>query len=108
MTEEEKVVEQPQAEVQPEAERATMTEEIKVQAQDLFKAINDLVREGTVRRVKVYQKERILVDIPLWAGIGSGMLMAVYMAPIAALVSVGALLGGCTLRIEREEPSAKA
>jgi hypothetical protein len=48
------------------------------------------------------------VDIPLWAGVGSGVLMAVYMAPIAALIGVGALLGGCTLRVEREEPSSEA
>jgi hypothetical protein len=34
--------------------------------------------------------------------------MAFYMAPIAALISVGALLGGCTLRVEREEPTSKA
>jgi hypothetical protein len=106
MTEEEKVVNEPQAEEQPKAEKKMVTEEIKVQAQDLLKAIGDVAHEGTVRRVKVYQKERILVDIPLWAGVGSGVLMAVYMAPLAALISVGALLGGCTLRVEREEPSA--
>jgi Domain of unknown function (DUF4342) len=108
MTEEEKFVEGPQTAEQPKAEKKVVTEEIKVQVQDLFKAINDLVREGTARRVKVFQKDRLLVDIPLWAGIGSGVLMAVYMAPIAALISVGALLGGCTLRVEREEPSSKA
>jgi hypothetical protein len=106
MTEEEKVVEEPQATEQPKAEKKLVTEEIRVQVEDLFKAINDLVREGTVRRVRIFKDDRILVDIPLWAGIGSGVLMAVYMAPIAALISVGALLGGCTLRIEREEPSA--
>jgi hypothetical protein len=108
MTEEEKVVEEPQATEQPEAEKKMVTEEIKVQMQDLFKAINDLVREGTARRVKVFHNDRLLVDIPLWAGVGSGVLMAVYMAPIAALIGVGALLGGCTLRVEREEPSSEA
>lgn len=82
----------------------TVTEEIRVQAQDLFKAINDLIREGTVRRVMVIRNERTLVDIPLWAGIGSGVLLAIYMAPVAALIGIGALLGGCTVRIVREQP----
>lgn len=104
MTEEQPVIEEPQAEEQPEAEKATVTEEIKVQVEDLFKVINDLVREGTVRRVKVLHNDRVLVDVPLWAGIGTGMLMAVYMAPVAALIGVGALLGGVTLRVEREVP----
>jgi hypothetical protein len=102
----ENVVEGSPAGEQPEAEKKVVTEEIKVQAQDLFKLINDLIREGTARRVKVIHGDRILVDIPLWAGLGSGVLMAVYMAPIAALVGVGALLGGVTVRVERDEPPA--
>jgi hypothetical protein len=106
MTEEEKAGQESKAEEQPATEKKMVTEEIKVQVEDLFKAINDLIREGTVRRVKVFKDDRILVDIPLWAGVGSGVLMAIYMAPIAALISVGALLGGLTLRVEREEPSA--
>jgi hypothetical protein len=106
MSEEQTVVEEPQVEEQPKAEKPTMTEEIKVQVEDLFKVINDLVREGTVRRIKVFHNDRVLVDIPLWAGLGTGMLMAVYMAPVAALIGVGALLGGVTLRVEREEPPA--
>jgi hypothetical protein len=102
---EEKSTEQPQAEEKPQAEK-TATEEIKIQVEDLFKSINDLIHEGTVRRVKVIKDDRILVDIPLWAGLGSGVLMAIYMAPIAALIGVGSLLGGLTLRVERDEPSA--
>ena len=58
MTEEEKAVESDQMEEQEEQaegglEKATVSEEIKVQAQDLFKAINDLIRESTVRRVTI-------------------------------------------------------
>jgi len=106
MSEEQTVVEEPQVEEQPEAEKATVTEEIKVQVEDLFKVINDIVRQGTARRVKVSHHDRVLVDIPLWAGVGSGVLMAVYMAPVAALIGVGALLGGLTVRVEREEPPA--
>jgi hypothetical protein len=108
MSEEEKSVEEPQAEEKARVEKNVVSEEIKVQMQDLFKAINDLIREGTVRRVKVYKDDRILMDIPLWAGVGGGVLLAVYMAPIAALISVGALVGGCTLRVEREEPPSQA
>lgn len=105
MSEEERVAAAGQEMV--EGGKKEITAEIKVQAQDLFKTINGLIREGTVRRVMVIRNERTLVDIPLWAGIGSGVLLAVYMAPIAALVSVGALLGGCTVRIVREQPKTE-
>jgi hypothetical protein len=87
---------------QPKAQ--TVTEEIKVQAQDLFQTINNIIREGTVRRVTVVRKDRVLVDIPLVAGVGAGVVLAFYMPVLSAIVGIGALLSGCTVRIERDEP----
>jgi hypothetical protein len=105
---EEKIVVEVQAEESKPQEGKRVTEELRVQAQDLYKTVNDLVRKGTTRRVMVIRKGRTLVDIPVVAGVAIGGLMAVYMAPIAALMAVGALLGGCTVRVEREEPPAQA
>lgn len=104
MTDEEKVVEEEQAEEQ----KATVTEEIKVQAQDLFRAINDLIREGTIRRVTVLRNDRVLLDIPLILGVPVSIVLATQMPIITAVAGVAALLGGCTLRIEREEPPEEA
>jgi hypothetical protein len=104
MNDEERVVE----EEQPEDQKATVTEEIKVQAQDLFKAINDLIREGTVRRVTVLRNDRVLLDIPLILGVPASLVLATQMPVITAVAGVAALLGGCTLRIEREEPPEEA
>lgn len=110
MSEEEKVVDVEQGEAQAEGktEKTTVTNEIKVQAQDLFKAINDLIREGTVRRITIMRNDRVLVDIPLIVGVPISLILATQMPVISALAAVGALLGGCTLRIEREEPLAKS
>lgn len=111
MTEEEKVIEvrveetaEKDAEERAQA-RKTVTEEIKVQAEDLFETLNRIIREGTARRVTIMRNDRILVDIPLALGIGASVILAMYMPIITAVVGVGALLSGCTLRIEREEPS---
>jgi hypothetical protein len=105
---EEKVVEEEQVEEQAEVEEETTTEEIKVQAQDLFNTINDIIREGTAKRVTVMRGDRILVDIPLAVGVAASMVLAIYLPVISAITAVVALLGGCTVRIEREEPPAEA
>ena len=68
--------------------------------------IRRLIREGTVRRVTVLRNDRVLVDIPLVAGVPLGLILATQMPLVSAVIGVGALLGGCTLRIERDEPSA--
>jgi hypothetical protein len=112
MSEEEKTVETESAENEAEAGQAgtdeakswNAAEEIKVQTQDLFRAINDLIREGTVRRITVMRNDRVLLDLPLVAGLPLGLVLATQLPVISAVVGVGALLGGCTLRIERDEP----
>ena len=103
MSDETKVLEEEQLEDQAQAQQP-VTEEIKVQAQDLFKVLNDIIREGTVKRFTVMRNDRILVDIPLALGVAASVVFAVYMPVLSAIVAVGALLGGCTVRIEREEP----
>ena len=107
MSEEEKVAADEQTEEAAEARR-TVTEEIQVQAEDLMHTINDIVREGTARRITIIRNDRVLVDIPLVLGIGAGLVLAIYLPVISALVGVGALLTGCTVRVEREEPSEEA
>ena len=105
MSEEEKVGDAGQAEEQAGTEGRTTTEEFKVQAQDLFQAINDIIREGTVKRVTIMRNDRVLVDIPLYAGVAASIVLAMYLPVLSAIVAVGALFGGCTMRIEREEPA---
>jgi hypothetical protein len=107
MTEEEKFAEAEQTE-EPAQAKQTVTEEIKVQAEDLFQTLNDLIREGTAKRVTVMRNDRVLVDIPLVFGIAASVVLAIYMPVLTAIVGVGALLGGCTVRVERDEPSEDA
>ena len=104
MSEEEKVAEEAVEEQAAEEQQRTITHELNLQAQDLFQAIKDLMREGMVRRVMILRNDRVLVDIPLTVGLASSLLFAMYMPHITALAAAGALVGGCTLRIEREEP----
>lgn len=107
MSEEEKTVHAEGMEEEPEAteERAGASQEFRVKAQDLFQTINDIIREGTARRITVTRNNRILLDIPLVVGVTAGALMAFYMPLIAAIAAVGALFGGCTVRIDRDEPA---
>jgi len=111
MSEEELAAKKEAAEEKAEAGGAgsgsgrTTTEELKVQTEDLFRAINDLIREGSARRITVLRNGRILLDIPLIAGLPLSIVLATQLPVLSAVVGVGALLGGCTLRIERDVPT---
>ena len=84
----------------------TVTEEIKVQAEDLFDTINSIVRQGTARRVTIVRNDRVLLDIPLVLGLGASVVLAMYLPVISALAGLGVLLSGATLRVERDEPTS--
>jgi hypothetical protein len=91
-----------------EPKATTVTEEIKVQAQDLVQTISNIIKEGTATRVLVVRNNRTLIDIPMAVGIGASVVLAIYLPVISAIAGIGALLSGCTVRIEREEPPAQA
>ncbi|HNS52876.1 MAG TPA: DUF4342 domain-containing protein [Anaerolineae bacterium] len=86
----------------PEGGR-TVIEETKVQARDLQKNIEKMVHEGRVRRLQVIRKGRTILDIPFGAGVAAGAVMVLWMPQILAIAALGAVLGGCTIRVEREE-----
>ena len=84
----------------------TVTEETKVQAHELQKNIEKMMHEGRVRRIQVIRKGRTILDIPLSAGVAAGAVMVIWLPQILAIAALGAVLGGCTIRVEREEPLA--
>lgn len=79
---------------------ANRTEEFKVNGEDLIKKVNELIREGNIRRVTIKDKEgKIIAEFPLTVGV-IGALVA---APLAALGAIAALVTECTIAVEREE-----
>jgi hypothetical protein len=107
MSEEQKIGEGEQTREEQAAGRRTVTEEVKLAADNLVEILNRLVREGTVRRVTILRNDRILVDIPVAIGAGAALVLATQMPVLSALAGVGMLVGGCTVRIEREAPPAE-
>ncbi len=70
-------------------------------AKALTDKIDQLIREGNVRRIVVRNAQgRTVLDVPVAVG-----LVAVLVAPmIAAAASAVALAGGWRLEVERTEP----
>jgi Domain of unknown function (DUF4342) len=81
------------------------TERLRVTGGDLRDKVRQLVHEGNVRRIIIRgSDERVLVDIPVTAGV-----VGVVLAPFAVAVgAVAALAVRCTIEIERVEEEAPA
>ena len=74
-------------------------EQIKVMGEDVFKKINEVIKEGNVRRISIKDKSgKTIAEFPLTVGV-----VGVALAPVvAAIGAIAALVTECTIMVERE------
>jgi hypothetical protein len=89
--------------VRLEREENSRKEEVFVRGSELVEKIKEIVHKGNVSRIKVKQDDKILVEIPVTAGV-VGALLAPQLAIIGA---VAALISRCSVEIERSNPEMR-
>lgn len=74
-------------------------ENFTINGENLIKKVKELIEEGNVRRITITEKSgKELMSFPLTIGVVGAVL-----APIlAAIGAVAALIGECTITVERE------
>lgn len=79
--------------------KAKKTEEFKVTGEQLLEKVKKLIHEGNVRKITIKDKTgKDIMSFPLSIGV-VGTLIAPALAAIGALA---ALVGECTITVERE------
>ena len=80
---------------------ATITKEsIKVQGEKILSKVKELVKEGNVRKISIHEKDgKELMSFPL----SLGVVGAVFAPVLAAVGAMAALIGECTITVERED-----
>ncbi|MEO6229149.1 MAG: DUF4342 domain-containing protein [Ferruginibacter sp.] len=75
------------------------SETFNVQGEQLLKKINELIAEGNVRKITIHDKSgKELMSFPLTIGVVGALLLPV----LAAVGALAALIGDCTIAVERE------
>lgn len=73
-------------------------EEIKVSGENLLKTVKELIAQGNVRHITIRDKEgKTVLEFPLTIGV----VGAVFLPVLAAVGAVAALIGECTISVER-------
>lgn len=74
-------------------------ESFKVTGENLLKKVKELIKEGNVRRIIIKDKnDKIIVEFPLTFGVVGAVIAPV----LAAIGALAALIGECTISVERE------
>lgn len=79
--------------------KTTKEETFKVDGENLLKKVKDLINEGNVRKITIRDKSgKDVIVFPLTIGV-----VGVVLAPVLAAVgALAALIGECTISVERE------
>ena len=78
--------------------------EFKINGENLLKKVKELIEEGNVRKITIKDKTgKELVTFPLTVGVVGTVLVPV----LAAIGALAALIGECTIAVEREEGTSK-
>ena len=80
----------------------THWESFTADGDEIVERIKRLIHEGNVRRVVVERDGRTVAEFPLTAGV-----VGVLLAPVLAAIRVlDAMMGECTIQVERTAPAA--
>ncbi|MEO8711976.1 MAG: DUF4342 domain-containing protein [Parafilimonas sp.] len=75
-------------------------ESFKINGESLLKKVKELIAEGNVRKITIHEKSgKELMSFPLTIGV----VGAVFLPVLAAVGAVAALVGECTITVERDE-----
>jgi hypothetical protein len=79
------------------------TEKFTVSGDELVAKVKNLVHEGNIRRVRVIQGGRTILEIPLSVGAPAAALGIMFAPILAALGAFAALVTECTIEVEKIE-----
>ena len=81
---------------------AITKESIKMEGEKVLNKVKELVKEGNVRKISIHEKDgKELMSFPL----SIAVVGAVFAPVLAAVGALAALIGECTITVEREEKS---
>jgi hypothetical protein len=75
-------------------------ESFNINGENLLKKVKELIAEGNVTKISITDKSgRELATFPLTIGVVGALLLPM----LAAVGAIAALIGECTITVEREE-----
>ena len=80
----------------------TFKETFSIHGEQLLKKIKELIEEGNVRKISIHDKTgKEIMSFPLTVGVVGAVLAPVF----AAVGALAALIGECSISVERETQS---
>ncbi len=84
---------------------STTKETFNIDGENLLKKVKELINEGNIRKITIKDKSgKELMSFPLTIGVVGVVLLPIF----AAIGALAALIGECSITVEREETEVKS
>ena len=78
----------------------TFKESFSIEGEQLLKKVKELINEGNIRKITITDKHgKEMMSFPLTVGVVGAVIAPV----LAAVGALAALIGECTITVEKEE-----
>jgi hypothetical protein len=82
----------------------SIKETIKTTGENLVSKVEELIKEGNVRKISIHNKEgKEIMNFPLTLGVAGAVLAPVF----AAVGALAAVLTECTIVVEKEDTAGE-
>ncbi|UZW12633.1 DUF4342 domain-containing protein [Clostridium pasteurianum] len=85
----------------------TTKEQIYTSKEEFTEWIKETIRKGNVTRIRVKKDEKVLVDIPVNAGVAAGIAIAAALPTLLAVIFLTAVVTRVTVEITKEDGSVE-
>ena len=83
--------------------KQTFTDNITSTGNEIVETVKEIINKGNVSRIKIKKDNRLLVDIPVTAGVAAGTISAILSPALVAVGTVAAIASKITIEIERPD-----
>jgi len=84
-----------------------MSEKYTVSGSEVVEKVKQLIHEGNIRRVRVIQGGKTILEIPLSVGAPAAAIGIMVAPVLAALGAFAALVNECTIEVEKVDQPEK-
>jgi hypothetical protein len=75
-------------------------ESFKINGENLLNKVKEIIAEGNIRKISIHDKDgKEIMNFPLTMGVVGALLAPV----LAAVGAIAALVGECTITVEKED-----
>lgn len=90
-----------------EKTKKTVKDDVYTTKEEFISWIKDLVKKGNITRIKIKKDDKVVIDIPVNAGIAAGIFTAIAWAPLLGIGFLTAVFTKITVEITKDDGSVE-